>query len=105
MQTRIRRCGRRLRTVIPIPSRVLLDGGANVHARGDEALRRAAENGHADAVRVLLEAWADLHADEEAARRWAAKNGHTETIRVLNEWGAREVGVDPTVLSPAAISR
>ena len=95
----------RSRTVIPIPSRVLLDGGANVHARGDEALRRAAENGHADAVRVLLEAGADLHADEEAARRWAAKNGHTETIRVLNEWGAREVGVDPTVLSPAAISR
>jgi hypothetical protein len=55
------------------------------------ALRHAASRGASNAVRVLLEAGADVHAKEDWAVRWAAKNGHTDTITVLNEWMAREV--------------
>ena len=53
------------------------------------ALRHAARRGASNAVRVLLEAGADVHAKEDWAVRWAAGNGHTDTVKVLNEWMAR----------------
>ena len=36
-----------------------LDAGANVHAKNDEALKWASENGHTETVKILLEAGAD----------------------------------------------
>ena len=71
--------------------RVLLEAGADVHAKEDWAVRWAAKNGHTETVKALLAAGADVHGEQDAAVRKASANGHTDTVRLLKEWIAREV--------------
>jgi ankyrin repeat protein len=46
----------------------------------------AAENGHAETVKVLLEAGADVHVRDDEALRWAIADGHTDVVRVIEDW-------------------
>ena len=80
--------GPRERWADPEVLRRLIAEGADVHARGDFALRWSAANGYVEAVRVLLETGADVHAGDDLALQWAANNGHTETVRTLLDAGA-----------------
>ena len=68
--------------------RALLVVGADVHAKGDGALRWAAHSGHTETVKVLLAAGADVHAEDDWALRWAIGRGQTETVKVLLAAGA-----------------
>ena len=47
------------------------------------ALRHAARRGASNAVRVLLEAGADVHALGDEALRRATLNGHTDAVKAL----------------------
>lgn len=76
----------------------LIEAGANVHAtiergvhKGDSALKKAAEKGHADACAALLKAGATVDDRDPAGRtplHEAARGGHLETVRVLLDAGA-----------------
>ncbi|KAJ3300674.1 hypothetical protein HK104_008608 [Borealophlyctis nickersoniae] len=68
---------------------LLLDYGADVHARDEQALRYAASEGHLDVVRLLLEEGADVHACADAALQLAKSKRHGEVVRLLREHGAR----------------
>jgi len=68
--------------------KLLLKYGANVHANNDYALRRAAENGHYGTVKLLIENGADIHAKDDYALYWAAGNGHYDIVKLLIENGA-----------------
>jgi hypothetical protein len=46
----------------------LLDSGADVHWKSDEALRQATRNGHAETAKLLIEAGADIAAGQERRR-------------------------------------
>ena len=61
----------------------LLNSGADIHKRWDEALRFAAGNGHTKTVQLLMEHGADIHAEKDYALRYATEFGHTETAKVL----------------------
>jgi serine/threonine-protein phosphatase 6 regulatory ankyrin repeat subunit B len=63
--------------------KLLLEVGADVHARGDWALCVASENGRTAAVKALLDAGADVHAQSDHALRYARWHGHTETVKLL----------------------
>jgi hypothetical protein len=67
---------------------LLLDKGADIHARYDLALVGAAENGHKETVALLLDRGADIHAHNEWTLHWAAQNGQTETVALLLDRGA-----------------
>ncbi|MDF1655430.1 MAG: ankyrin repeat domain-containing protein [Coxiellaceae bacterium] len=74
---------------------LLLDRGADIHAKNDSALRGAAKNGHIKTVMLLLGRVADIHAGIDDALRWAAKNGHTKTVMLLLDRGADiHAGID-----------
>jgi ankyrin repeat protein len=62
---------------------LLLDRGANIHARNSKALQWAAVNGHTETVALLLERGADIHAVNDWALQKAAKNRCTETVALL----------------------
>jgi len=83
---------------------LLLDRGANVHARGDDALCWAAENGYADTVELLLDRGANVHARGDYALRWAAENGHTDTVELLLDRGADVHARNDQALSLAALN-
>jgi ankyrin repeat protein len=78
--------------------RMLLDAGADVHARnsyGATPLMFAAGAGQVDAVEMLLEAGADVHAENDyhsTAMHWAATKGCTSVMIQLRDAGA---AVDP----------
>lgn len=67
---------------------VLLELGANVHAKNDSALRMAVMNGHLEVVRELLKAGADVHVENDRMLREAAANGYLEIVRELLKAGA-----------------
>ena len=67
--------------------RVLLDGGADVHACNDIAVRDAAAGGHAEVVRMLLDAGANVRASGDFALWEAIDRGHTDvTLMLLTEY-------------------
>jgi ankyrin repeat protein len=80
----------------------LLQAGADVHARGDAALRWAAAHGHTETVALLLQAGADVHAENDDALRRAALLGHTETVALLLRAGADVHADDDYALREAA---
>ncbi|CCZ55991.1 putative ankyrin repeat protein [Clostridium sp. CAG:1219] len=55
--------------------KLLLEHGANVHARNDAALIEASENGYVEVVEILLEHGADVHAINDEALIEASANG------------------------------
>ena len=46
-------------------------------------LMNAARGGHAEIVQELIDGGADVHADDDAAVRAAARGGHAEVLRAL----------------------
>lgn len=68
--------------------RILLDNGHIVHAKNDEALKKAAGQGRFDVVKLLLERNADVHADNEEALCNAACSGHLDVVTLLLDSGA-----------------
>jgi len=44
---------------------------------------------------LLLDAGADVHAKNDEALRWASANGHTDTVKLLREWIEREKDAPP----------
>ena len=62
--------------------KLLLEAGADVHAKNDGPLRLASENGHTEVVKLLLDAGTNFHADNKALR-WARRKGHTEVVKLL----------------------
>jgi ankyrin repeat protein len=62
----------------------MLRAGADIHAYGDAALMRAAEEGHPKLVEYLLISGADPHGDQ--ALICAARRGQTSTMKVLYDW-------------------
>ena len=67
---------------------MLINDGADVHAKGDYALRFAAKNGYHNIVKLLIKHGADIHAENDYALRWAAENGHYGTVKLLLKHGA-----------------
>ena len=63
--------------------RLLLDRGADVHAKNDDALQWAAYNDHLEVVRLLLDRGADVHSMNDDALQWAAEMGHLEVVALL----------------------
>jgi len=64
-------------------AKLLLDNGADVHARDDDALRYASLNGHTDIVKLLIDNGADIHACNDDALILASYYGHTEVVKLL----------------------
>ena len=62
---------------------LLLKSGANIHAAGDYALRRASENGHKEVVELLLKFGADIHAVGDYALRRASRSGAKKTFKLF----------------------
>jgi hypothetical protein len=62
---------------------LVLECGADVHARGEEALRVASFDGHLDVVQFLVECGANVHAEDDYALRAASTNGHLEVVEYL----------------------
>ena len=54
----------------------------------DEALWRAAEHGHVQAVELLLGFGADVHSRHDDALLWATRNGHADVMEFLLQHGA-----------------
>ena len=68
---------------------LLLDRGADIHARDDAPLRLASENGHTSTVQILLlDHGANIHAWDDRSLRLASDNGHTATVALLLDRGA-----------------
>ena len=53
----------------------LVEHGANIHARDNEALIEASYFGHLEVVKYLEERGADIHLI------WASENGHLEVVK------------------------
>ena len=49
----------------------------------DNALVKAANLGKTKVVKLLLDAGADVHAKDDEALRWASKNGYTKVVKLL----------------------
>ena len=61
-------------------NRISEDPGADQNC----ALRKAAQNGHAEIVRFLLgDERVDPSVNDNWAKKWASENGHTEVVRFL----------------------
>ena len=54
----------------------------------NEKLVWASSNGHLEIVRLLLEHGADVHARDDEVLIWASRNGHLEVVRLLLNKGA-----------------
>ena len=67
---------------------LILFGDANIAAMKTQALRFAAERGHIDIVRLLLDHGADIHAKDDQALRKASYSGHENVVQLLLEKGA-----------------
>ncbi|MDF1655702.1 MAG: ankyrin repeat domain-containing protein [Coxiellaceae bacterium] len=80
----------------------LLDGGADIAARDNAALKYAAWSGHAKTVSLLLDRGADIATGDNAPLRCAAQNGHAETVTLLLDRGADIAGGDNAPLRWAA---
>jgi len=61
-----------------------------VYTFDNYALRWASNNGHTEVVKLLLNAGADVHAKDDEALRWASENRHTEVIKLLKDHISKE---------------
>jgi len=66
----------------------LVNVGVNVNANDDYPLQSAASNGHLEIVKFLVSQGANIHADYDEALRWASENGHLEIVKFLVSVGA-----------------
>ena len=66
----------------------LIEKGANIHARYDAPLRYSAQNSHLEVLKYLIESGADIHADDDDALKWSAVKGHFEVVKDLVARGA-----------------
>lgn len=51
----------------------------------NEDLIKASENGHLEVVKVLLQAGANVHARHDYSLRWAFRSGHSEIVELLQK--------------------
>jgi ankyrin repeat protein len=72
---------------------LLLDRGANIHARDDVALREAVKFGRKEMVALLLDRGADIHARNDEALRLAKEKGHTEIMEMLETAMSESAGI------------
>ena len=84
--------------------RYFVEGGADIHARNDKALRSAVYYGHLDVVKFLVKKGADIHNWGDWALQWAAANGHLDIVKFLVERGVNVRAMDDEALRWAAIS-
>ena len=61
----------------------LIECGADIHIRDDEALRCASRVGRLDVVKYLVECDADIHACNDSTLIWASINGHLDVVHYL----------------------
>jgi ankyrin repeat protein len=59
----------------------LIEQGADIHAKNNEALRNSAEKGDLDIVKYLVEHGAAVHSIEDYALRYSAVKGHLEIVK------------------------
>ena len=67
--------------------RLLVKQGADIHARNNYALRRAAYKGHLEIVKFLVKQGADIHALNDYALRRAACSGQLEVVMYIKSLG------------------
>jgi ankyrin repeat protein len=67
----------------------LVEQGANMHAKGELALRFASFYGHLDIVNYLVGLGATIHAKDEAALHWASDRGHFKVAKFLEKKGKK----------------
>jgi len=72
----------------------LVSVGANIHFNNDWALRYAANNGRLNIVQYLVSKGANIHALDDLALRWAAGNGHLAIVQYLVS-----IGANPNILT------
>ena len=53
----------------------LVESGADIHSKDDQALSIAAMFGHLEVVKYLVEVGADIHSEDDRALRIAASRG------------------------------
>lgn len=80
----------------------LYENGADITAHNNDAVMRAAENGHLEVVKYLHEHGADIMAGNNSALRGAARWGHSEVVKYLHEHGAEIIAGDNDALRCAA---
>jgi len=68
--------------------KVLIEGGADIHAFKNEALRLAIKNNHNTITKVLVNNGADIHIEEDLGFRMAAKEGNFEMVNFFFKSGA-----------------
>ena len=64
----------------------LVNQGADIHIRNEEALRWAANNGYLDIVKYLVSQGADIHAKNDEALRYAISNGYQDVVEYLKNY-------------------
>ena len=58
----------------------LIEKGADVHARNDDALVYSVEIGHFDVMKYLIKNNADIHALDDLALRYSAAYGYLDIV-------------------------
>ncbi len=66
----------------------LVSVGANIHAKDDYALRYASAKGHLDVLQYLVSIGANIHAKNDQALRWASEDGRLDMVKYLVSVGA-----------------
>lgn len=61
----------------------LIEHGADIHAKNDEALRDVAKKGNLNIFKYLIEHGANIHAFYNAPLRMAKMNKHTDVVNYL----------------------
>ena len=66
----------------------LVISGANIRAKNNYAVCKAASEGHLEIVKYLAEAGANIHVKNDTALCWAAEGGHLDVVKYLVDAGA-----------------
>ena len=72
----------------PLGFKLLLEEGADIHARNYKGLTEASRRGHTETAILLLKYGADVHVDNDSPLMEASKYGHIETAILLLKYGA-----------------
>lgn len=68
--------------------KIVLNKGANINAKDNQALIWASYNGQTEIVKYLVESGANIHAQEDYALELASHTGRIKTVKYLVEAGA-----------------